>query len=147
MRYRPSARWFFVFFVFACVGLGFCGANEPDAFVFKTGADKLEVTFTDANGHAGSKVYDDFAQASTFKASLPATSGAGIAVKSSGFKWVSLSQILGAYYFLYFLVVLPLLGVIEKPKARPASIADSVHKRSSSTKSSAGIAAAPQHAE
>ena len=68
-------------------------------------------------------------------------------MKSSGFKWVSLSQILGAYYFIYFLVVLPLLGVIEKPKPRPASIADSVHKRSASAKSGAGIAAAPQHAE
>jgi ubiquinol-cytochrome c reductase cytochrome b subunit len=148
MRYRPSARWFFVFFVAACVGLGFCGANEPDAYVFKTGPDKLEVTFTDANGHAGSKVFEDFNQAKAFEASLPSTAGAGIGVKSSGFKWVTLSQILGAYYFIYFLVVLPLLGVIEKPKPRPASIADSVHKKSAgSSKSSAGVAAAPQHAE
>ncbi len=30
------------------------------------------------------------------------------------------------YYFVYFLLLLPILGLVEKPKPRPASIADSV---------------------
>ncbi len=30
MRYRPTMRWFFVIFVFVCVGLALCGANPPD---------------------------------------------------------------------------------------------------------------------
>jgi ubiquinol-cytochrome c reductase cytochrome b/c1 subunit len=39
---------------------------------------------------------------------------------------VGFGQILTAYYFGYFLVVLPLLGLFERPNALPASIADSV---------------------
>jgi ubiquinol-cytochrome c reductase cytochrome b subunit len=38
--------------------------------------------------------------------------------------YASLSLIASAYWFAYFLVILPLLGVIEKPQARPATIAD-----------------------
>ena len=30
MRYRPMAKLYFVFFVLACVILGFCGAQLPD---------------------------------------------------------------------------------------------------------------------
>ena len=36
--------------------------------------------------------------------------------------WASISLIASAYWFAYFLVILPLLGVIEKPLARPATI-------------------------
>jgi ubiquinol-cytochrome c reductase cytochrome b/c1 subunit len=35
-------------------------------------------------------------------------------------------QILTAYYFLHFLVILPLLGIFETPRPLPASIAESV---------------------
>ena len=35
-------------------------------------------------------------------------------------------RILTAYYFVHFLVILPLLGLLENPKPLPASIADSV---------------------
>ena len=38
--------------------------------------------------------------------------------------------LLTIYYFAHFLVVLPLLGLFEKPKAEPASIADAVLARS-----------------
>ena len=31
MRYRPTMRWFFFFWVAACFGLGWCGGNPPDA--------------------------------------------------------------------------------------------------------------------
>ncbi|WP_319530382.1 cytochrome b/b6 [uncultured Cohaesibacter sp.] len=40
--------------------------------------------------------------------------------------YVIASQILTVYYFAYFLVVLPLLGKIEKPKPLPASINEAV---------------------
>ena len=36
--------------------------------------------------------------------------------------WASISLIASAYWFAYFLVILPLLGVIEKPIARPRTI-------------------------
>ncbi len=88
MRYRPIARWFFVFFVICCLLLGWCGARNPDHLVFQTGVD--------AEGHA------------------------------TGFTFLMLARINTAYYFGYFLIILPLLGLIETPKARPASIDASV---------------------
>lgn len=84
MRYRPLTRWFFIFFVLACLGLGLCGAKNPDDLVFVMGHD--------AEGH------------------------------EVGFKYLWLGQLLTVYYFAYFVVVLPLMGIIEKPKERPASI-------------------------
>jgi ubiquinol-cytochrome c reductase cytochrome b/c1 subunit len=40
--------------------------------------------------------------------------------------YVVAARILTALYFLFFLVALPLLGLFETPRQRPASIADSV---------------------
>jgi quinol-cytochrome oxidoreductase complex cytochrome b subunit len=31
MRFRPAMRWYFMVFIVVCLGLGFCGANLPDA--------------------------------------------------------------------------------------------------------------------
>lgn len=137
MRYRPFARSIFVVFVFASIGLGFCGANDPDKLVFKTQADQLALTYNNTNGQPQREVFDDYAAAKAKLESLPPTAGGAIEIQSVGFKWLWLSQILGAYYFLYFLVLLPLLGVIEKPKPRPASIADSVRKKHGSAPAAA----------
>lgn len=41
--------------------------------------------------------------------------------------WTYISKICLVYYFAYFLVILPWLGIVEKPKAVPESIADSIH--------------------
>jgi quinol-cytochrome oxidoreductase complex cytochrome b subunit len=131
MRYRPFAQQIFVVFVVACIGLGFCGANNPDDLIFKFRADKLAVSYTDTTGDAQSRIFDGFDEARQFQNSLPATAGASVEISASGFKWLWLSQALAAFYFLYFLVVMPVLGVIEKPKPRPASIAESVHRKSS----------------
>ncbi len=40
--------------------------------------------------------------------------------------YVIWSRILTSYYFLHFLVILPVLGILEKPKPLPKSIAESV---------------------
>jgi ubiquinol-cytochrome c reductase cytochrome b subunit len=40
--------------------------------------------------------------------------------------YVTASRILTAYYFLHFLVILPLIGLLESPKPLPSSISDSV---------------------
>ena len=53
------------------------------------------------------------------------------------------SQIATAYYFAFFLIILPLLGVFEKAKPQPKSIADSVLKKLSP----APMGAAAQPAE
>ncbi|MGZ3305690.1 MAG: cytochrome b [Asticcacaulis sp.] len=88
MRYRPVMRWFFVLFVIACIGLGWCGGQLPDDMVFSVG--------TDAHGN-----------------------GIGLNV-------VTLSQILGVYYFAFFLIILPWVGLTEDPLPVPASISEAV---------------------
>jgi ubiquinol-cytochrome c reductase cytochrome b subunit len=40
--------------------------------------------------------------------------------------WTYVAKVCTLYYFAYFLVILPLMGVLEKPSAQPATIADSV---------------------
>jgi ubiquinol-cytochrome c reductase cytochrome b/c1 subunit len=40
--------------------------------------------------------------------------------------YVIWGRILTAYYFIHFLVILPLLGLLETPNPMPASIADDV---------------------
>jgi quinol-cytochrome oxidoreductase complex cytochrome b subunit len=42
--------------------------------------------------------------------------------------YVTISQIATLYYFAYFLVILPLLSVLERPKPLPASISEPVLK-------------------
>ena len=40
--------------------------------------------------------------------------------------WLIIGRIATAYYFLHFLVILPLVGIVEIPKPVPASIGDPV---------------------
>jgi quinol-cytochrome oxidoreductase complex cytochrome b subunit len=42
--------------------------------------------------------------------------------------YVILARILTIYYFCYFIVILPLLGIFEKTRPLPLSISDSVLK-------------------
>jgi hypothetical protein len=42
--------------------------------------------------------------------------------------YVILARILTVYYFAFFIIVLPLLGLFEKTRPLPQSIADSVLK-------------------
>ena len=59
--------------------------------------------------------------------------------------YVIASRILTVLYFAHFLVVLPLLGLVEKTKPLPPSIADSILGRTlGSAPAGAGAAAAPQ---
>lgn len=44
----------------------------------------------------------------------------------SGLTFYRLGQISTVYYFAYFLVILPILGLVEDPKKRPASITQSI---------------------
>jgi quinol-cytochrome oxidoreductase complex cytochrome b subunit len=96
MRYRPLARWFFLFFVIACLGLGWVGAENPDNPV----------------------------------------PGLGVI----GVDFLLMGRVLTIYYFAYFLVIMPVLGFVEKPLPRPASIEAAVLGE---TKSAPASAAAP----
>jgi ubiquinol-cytochrome c reductase cytochrome b/c1 subunit len=58
---------------------------------------------------------------------------------------VGFAQILTFIYFAYFLIALPLLGLFEKPKALPASIADSVLGPAGGGHVAGAHAAPPKH--
>ncbi|BAF89498.1 MULTISPECIES: cytochrome b [Azorhizobium] len=47
--------------------------------------------------------------------------------------YVIVSRIFTAYYFIHFLVILPVLGLVERPKPLPASIADAVLAKGGAT--------------
>jgi ubiquinol-cytochrome c reductase cytochrome b/c1 subunit len=59
--------------------------------------------------------------------------------------YVIAARILTAWYFLHFIIVLPLLGLIEKPKPLPNSISESVLGKSGGRGALATAAAAPEN--
>jgi ubiquinol-cytochrome c reductase cytochrome b subunit len=60
--------------------------------------------------------------------------------------YVIASRIFTFYYFAFFLIIMPLLGLFETPKPLPASIADSVLARGgSASAAAAGAAHAPEN--
>jgi len=89
MRYRPTARWFYLMFIAATLGLGWCGGKLPDDVVIPIGRDVV-------TGEA------------------------------TGFTVVMMSRVLAVYYFAYFLVVLPALGLLEKTLPVPDTISTPV---------------------
>jgi ubiquinol-cytochrome c reductase cytochrome b subunit len=58
--------------------------------------------------------------------------------------YVIAARILTAYYFVHFLVILPLLGFVEKPRPLPASISEAVLKGKGGAPAGAGAAQAPE---
>ncbi len=58
--------------------------------------------------------------------------------------YIAFAQIATAYYFGFFLVILPLLGILETPDEMPKSISEAVlHKPTSASSSTGGSAPAP----
>jgi ubiquinol-cytochrome c reductase cytochrome b/c1 subunit len=55
--------------------------------------------------------------------------------------YVIAARLLAIYYFAFFLIILPLLGLFERPKAMPATIADDVLAKSGSSAAMAASAA------
>ncbi len=108
MRYRPTARYFFLFFVVGTLFLGWCGGKLPDEVVIPVGRDAVTGEAT------------------------------GLTVL-----WVS--RILTIYYYAYFLVVLPLLGLMETPLQMPETISSPVLSGKHGAGLPAGAAAAPEH--
>jgi len=125
MGYRPVARQFFLAFVGACLLLGWCGASNPDDPIVPISGDKLVVGYTDSAGLAASRTFEAYEAAAAFRDSQPEDANASMAVEpGAAFTFKHLAQLLTLYYFGYFLVILPLLGLRENPKGEP----DSIHK-------------------
>ncbi|MEL7481824.1 MAG: cytochrome b N-terminal domain-containing protein [Pseudomonadota bacterium] len=125
MRYRPVARQFFFGFAACCLILGWCGAANPDDPIIPITGDQLVVTYTDTNGLSGSATFSDYEEAESFAGNFPEAAGASIGVKKgAAIRFIHLAQLMTLYYFAYFLVILPWLGLSERPKDEP----DSIHK-------------------
>ena len=105
MRYRPTARLFFIIFILVALGLGWCGGREPDDVVIAIGK-----------------------------------TAAG---EPTGFSVVWLSRILAVYYYAYFLLVMPILGLTEKTLPLPEGISSPVLSSGGSALPS-GAAASPE---
>ena len=106
MRFRPTARWFFLIFIATVFLLGFCGGKEPDDVLLAIGRT--------ANG------------------------------EPTGFTVTWASRILTLYYYAYFLVVLPVLGLKETPLPVPDSISSPVLKGGGASAMPAGSVASPE---
>lgn len=89
MRYRPVMRWFFVIFVVVALGLGWCGAQLPDAPVVPG-----LPSFTLLDGEFNSYLW--------------------------------LTRALTLYYFAFFLLIMPWVGLKEEPLPVPASISEAI---------------------
>ncbi|MAI89233.1 cytochrome b N-terminal domain-containing protein [Ponticaulis sp.] len=149
LRYRPLARQFFFGFVLVCGLLGVAGASNPDDVVIPTGEDTLryEVALADtpnavevARANDGKivsqrdeRVVIDFVD---YEASLAFEEESGTlvdpTVKHHGITWLPVAQLLTLLYFAYFLLALPLLGLVERAKDEPETIADSIHPKNGS---------------
>ncbi|WP_409562460.1 cytochrome b N-terminal domain-containing protein [Hyphomicrobium sp. B1] len=88
-KYRPIFKWFFWFFVFTCVALGYLGSKPAEGV------------------------------------------------------YVVAAQIFTVCYFLFFLVAMPIVGLIETPRRLPRSITESVLGKGGAGLPS-GAAAAPE---
>jgi ubiquinol-cytochrome c reductase cytochrome b subunit len=59
--------------------------------------------------------------------------------------YTTLAQIATAYYFAFFLIILPLLGLIEKPRRMPNSITEAVLAKSGAQQVTGSAAASPEN--
>ncbi len=151
LRYRPLARQFFLGFVAVCVMLGWAGASNPDNNIWtwnKEGnlmyqatvtTDEAKAEFKTAakehHGIASVKGETLIAKFKHYEDAIEFGKETGLGeeptVDKPGIKWLWVAQFLTLCYFAYFLLVLPLLGLIERPKDEPESIHQSVQKKSS----------------
>ena len=90
MRYRPTMRTLFVIFVLVCLGLGWCGAQLPDAPV------------------------------------IPGIGGGFMLFDGQINSYLWLTRILTAYYFIFFVVLMPWVGLKETPSPSPATMSEPV---------------------
>jgi quinol-cytochrome oxidoreductase complex cytochrome b subunit len=185
MRYRPIARQFFLVFVAVCIGLGWCGGQNPGRILGKVSDFTATLTWTEGGQvvqqpveAAAANRWDEAEEAaratlaqqgSTMSAVTRegATSGSATGViggtertrtlsaetlddleadiasakaevgqaapffvverrQPARFTVTNLSQILTLYYFLFFIIILPILGLRETPGRVPDTIAKPV---------------------
>ncbi|MEM9095487.1 MAG: cytochrome b/b6 [Pseudomonadota bacterium] len=148
--YRPIFKQVFWLFVLCCIGLGWVGAKNPDDAIF---ASKT-VTHYDTVEQAEAARADILAASPSANVTIAevidfeANDGVGkvkhdVTETHFAFRVIHLGQLLTLFYFAYFLVLLPVLGLIERPRQEPESIDDAFMAKVAKKKSgSAGDAVA-----
>jgi ubiquinol-cytochrome c reductase cytochrome b subunit len=133
MRYRPVARIFFIVFVVVCLALGWCGAQSPDMVVAQGGEFRVEGSFATGGQQIAATGHTLEAAEKAFEKQRDAAVGAGASGALAKtvhtpfqFKVTQLSQILTFYYFAFFLLILPILGLRETPNRVPETIAKAI---------------------
>ena len=135
-RFRPMYKVMFWFLVVNCFLLGWVGANSPDRVLIPLGPDTATIAETiegrlDDSQKAAFADADqgDLAELEQFALATGLTAyqfDTLVETERLTFDMVHLGQITTAYYFLHFLLFMPLIGRREKPKPLPASIAKPV---------------------
>ena len=109
--YRPAFKRFFWALAFVVVILMFCGKYPPDNYWLP-----LEFTI----------VSPDLLKEWTGAASIDDMWSVNLSGGHFGVKIIVLGQLATIYYFSYFLIILPLLSIFEKPLPLPLSISQPV---------------------
>ncbi|MGE0653437.1 MAG: cytochrome bc complex cytochrome b subunit, partial [Alphaproteobacteria bacterium] len=155
-RFRPLFQPFFWLLVLVCLGLGWVGAVTPDHPLFKVGTN-WEGVATEVSDYAdkagkvelvktlkakGTHVREKDVKAVATETGLTDEELAKIVVSHpDNFEAVDLGRLLTLYYFLFFLVILPVVGLIETPKRLPENISEPVLPKGGAV--AAGAAQAP----
>ncbi len=126
LRYRPIMRPLFFLFILVCIGLGWAGAQSADLRIFPYGSDKTFVVTEGADGGEVRTQYTSPEQKQEIIAGLDGADYESVTVQAGAFTVAELCLVLTILYFGYFLVAMPLVGWIETPRPRPASISESV---------------------
>ncbi|MBT6405078.1 MAG: cytochrome b/b6 [Rhodospirillaceae bacterium] len=144
-KFRPMYKWFFWIFLLDCLLLGWVGGKSPDDFVMKPTVvveaelDEIIEEAQDGRSFTSFKVVLDGKEVTSvgeFKKfieekggdddEVPAGFTEGEAVYETGLRVIHLGYLSTFWYFFHFIILLPLLGVFERPKPLPKSISEPV---------------------
>ena len=125
MRFRPTMQLFFWLFVVACVVLGWVGAKNPDDEI-KGWNKTVEIAWVDGK----QLTYKDEKMVPDSCDRAPAATGSDVTTCQvrKAFTVKNLGQVGTFYYFAFFLLIMPILGVFGRVKNLPESIHQAVTK-------------------
>ena len=156
--YRPVFRQFFWAFCVCCIALGYVGAKAPSDILFASSTEPQSFATLEEAEELRDQIVaaDEDAVVTIEQVVEQHVNDDGIEVYEAhwevvettvAFRAIHLGQIMTIYYFLFFLVILPVIGLIERPRQPPETIeADFMArkgKRRSSEAGPEGASAAP----
>ena len=148
--YRPTFRWFFWIFAVVCVVLGWLGSQAPDNALLERAESKFFQTKVEAEAaRAAITAADEGADVKLIETYLVDEHAMSFEVKQTfmAFTVKHLGLLLTLYYFAYFFLILPILGLIERSRPLPDSIDGAFKAKHAKKAAGASASAAAQPAE